>query len=216
LPYKPQSAAALIRALDAESFAIRHTTPQPPQLKHRDAELIELFRALGQWKRQASDLQRPEHFTPFMYRALRRPLADVAPNGSVVFGAENPISWVDIGMLFPQAMAAYTAELRVFTEKVRRYPLNEWQVNNWTKAWEAASRQCATMANRVAEHEHALLECAFTGNCGEDRLKEIVEQLGRARKASMSAYREFTLAGATLETVPAMPASDERCLEPWW
>jgi hypothetical protein len=216
LPYKPESAAALIRALDAESFAVRHSGPQPPELKHRDAELIELFRALGEWKRQVAELQRPENFTPFMYRSMRRPLADLAPNGSVEFGADNPASWVDIAKLFPRAMAAYTTQLRTFTIKVKRYPLNEWQVNNLTDVWNQASAHCKKTEGRVAEHEQALLECAFAGDCANEKLTELVEQLGLARKDTVGAYRNFTLAGDTLESVPAMPASNERCLEPWW
>ncbi len=216
LPYQPQSAAALIRALDAEAFAVRHCGPQPPVLKHRDAELMELFRALGEWKRQVAELQRPENFTPFMYRSMRRPLADLAPNGSVAFGADNPASSVDIGKLFPRAMDAYTTQLSTFTIKVKRYPLNEWQVNNLTKIWNEASLHCRKNESRVAEHEQALLECAFAGNCENDRLTELVEKLGRARRETVGSYRNFALAGSTLESVPASPASDERCLEPWW
>jgi hypothetical protein len=216
MPYKPESAAALIRALDAESFAVRHAGPQPPQLKHRDAELIELFRALGEWKRQVAELQRPENFTPFMWRSMRRPLADLAPNGSVAFGADNPASSVDIGKLFPQAMSAYLTQLRTFTVKVRRYPLNEWQVKTWTKIWNDASSQCRNVESRVAEHEQQLLECAFSRDCENERLTELVEMLGRARRDTIGAYRHFTLAASTLEDVPATPASEQRCLEPWW
>ncbi len=113
-------------------------------------------------------------------------------------------------------MDAYTTQLRTFTIKVRRYPLNEWQVNSLTDVWTQASLHCKKTESRVEEHEQALLECAFAGPCENDKLTELVEQLGLARKATVGAYRNFTLAADTLESVPAMPASDERCLEPWW
>lgn len=214
--YDPALGAALIRALAKQAVVLRREGAKAA-LAEYDVRLIPSFKALAGAKRAAAKrLTKPAEHGQFLRRALKRPFADVDPDGDVSFGTVNAATTLDLGVLLPKATAAYQAELAPFVERITHNPLPAKQQEALQKSVVEAIASCNAAQAVVLANEVDLRECAFSVVCEDETLNDLQTELERAHKASEQGRLQALLASESLDGSPAVPGGSAGCAEQWW
>ncbi len=212
--YDAEASGALVKALVAERFAVRHSS-EFAALEQLDVELVPLFKLLGREKVVAAKGRlKPLELAGFLRRSLRRPLADVGVDGSVSVGALNDAAGLAFKDALPKAVSAYQSELLGFAERVQKKTLSTAQQAALEQELAQALTACATAQAKQLENQGDLLECGFGGLCEADLLSELRSELASAQLAHASAHLRALLASESLDTPSAPFSEGARCLEP--
>jgi len=138
----------------------------------------------------------------FARRSWLKPFADVTPDGRVELGAVSPAVLIDVAALLPLSFAAYRENMDGSIGKARR-PLEAKYEAELERQVRAQIGVCVGEYEQIAEHERALLACAFGMNtCPPSVIESTGKLLDEAVARREHARAELELAVASLEKPP--------------